>query len=314
MPDRTRRLSADECVHSETLSAYVDGKLEVRERAQVTAHLASCSDCYDLVSEVLRIQKELLAVRPVMGAAPEVSAAPVPLPSGDTVVRGAFGRRKAIWGVAGVLAAAAAVVLVVRLQPTWWTGGVDPKLADLVDAVGEERTVEARLTGGFKHGPLRSPMRSGGRLGPTANWSLLAAAGRIREVAEKSSTPESLHAAGVASLLVGEYDEAVKTLEAVAARRAQDARVSSDLSAAYLARSAQLDQPDDLPRALAAAERSAAIDDSLIESWFNRALALERLHLRAQAIDAWTEYQQRDAGSPWRAESERRLAELRSER
>ena len=47
---------------------------------------------------------------------------------------------------------AAALIAVVRVQPTWWQSlwgpAADPMFAKLVDAVGEERYIEARLTGG----------------------------------------------------------------------------------------------------------------------------------------------------------------------
>jgi hypothetical protein len=325
MPDRTGRPSAGECLDPEVLSAYVDGKLDVRERAAVEAHLASCADCYEVMSEVLHIQEAIPAARPASStpewgsadAAPDSSSTPpawfaqAPRPSGDIVVRGAFGRRKAVWGVAGgLLAAAAALVLVVRLQPTWWTGGVDPKLADLVEAVGEERTVEARLTGGFKYGPLRSPMRSGGRVGPTDNWSLLAAAGRIREVAEKDPRPENLHALGIAHLVIGEYDEAIVGLERRAADDA-DARLQSDLAAALLARASAMGKAEDLPLALAAADRAIALDESLLEARFNRALALDRLQRRPQAEEAWEDYLRRDPSTAWSAEARGRLNALR---
>lgn len=302
MPDFFGRLSAGECLDPERLSAYVDGKLDARERAEVEAHLASCSDCYEVMNEVLRIQEAI--------AMPDVSAVPVRRPGGVTVVRGAFGRRKAVWRVAGVLlAAAAALVLVVRLQPTWWTG-VDPKLADLVEAVGEERTVEARLTGGFKYGPLRSPVRSGGRAGPTDNWSLLAAAGKIREVAERNPTPESLHALGVAQLQLGEYDDAVAALEKALAQETRDPRILNDLAAAYYARGVAVDRREDLARGLDISEQLRASHPTLAEGAFAHALILQRMGQLDRARQAWRDYLSLDPKSPWAAEAAANIAEI----
>ncbi len=35
------------CLDPETLAAFIDGRLEPRERAAVEAHLAECADCYE---------------------------------------------------------------------------------------------------------------------------------------------------------------------------------------------------------------------------------------------------------------------------
>jgi hypothetical protein len=300
MPDRLGRLSTGECLEPEVLSAYIDGTLEVRERAEVEAHLADCSDCYDVLSDVLRIREEASAARPVIDAPP----------SGVTIVRGMFGRRKVLLGVAGGLAAAAALVLMVRLQPTWRTDGVDPKLADLVEAVGEERTVEARLTGGFKYGPLRSPVRSGGRVGPTDNWSLLAAAGRIREEAERNPTSENLYAAGVASLLIGNHDEAVRSLESANSRERGNARFQNDLAVAYLARASALGRAEDLARARDLTEHLRQSQPDFVEGAFTRAIVLDRTAGAESVRSAWHEYLSLDPSSAWAAEARARLAEL----
>ncbi len=308
MPEQTGRLSGGDCLDPGMLSAYVDGTLDVHERAEVEAHLARCPDCYDVMSEVLRIQGGIRAARPLGDAALDVSGAPVHRPSHDMVVRGAFGRRKAVWGVAGtVLAAAAALV---RLQPVWWTGGVDPKLADLVEAVGEERTVEARLSGGFKYGPLRSPARSGGRADPTDNWSLLAAAGRIREVAEKHPTPENLHAAGVASLLIGDLDACIRDLERATKVGTTQSTIVNDLGAAYYSRYNSRGLQEDLPSALEAVDGALALDPELPEALFNRGLLLERMGGGRAAENAWEAYLRVDGRTQWASEARRHLAAL----
>jgi Putative zinc-finger/Tetratricopeptide repeat len=309
MPERTRRSSAGECLDSELLSAYIDRTLEARDRARVEAHLASCADCYDVMSEVLRIQETFSAARPEGDAARDASTVAVPPPDPDNVMRGAFGRRQAVWAASGLLVAAAAVVLVVRTAPTWWTG-VDPELADLVHAVGEERTVEARLTGGFQYGPLRSPVRSVGRSGPTDNWSLLAAAGRIREDVEKSPTPENLHASGVASLLIGEVDAGVQELERASELDAGRSSVVNDLAAAYFARYVARGDSEALPRALASIERVLARDPRMPEALFNRALVLQAMGRTEAAAAAWDAYLRVDDRSQWADEARKRFALL----
>jgi CHAT domain-containing protein len=69
-------------------------------------------------------------------------------------------------------------------------------------------------------------------------------------------------------------------------------------------------RPDDLPRALAAADRARHLDPSLKEAWFNRAATFSMLSLRTEARSAWVEYLKRDGVSPWAAEAKSRLDEL----
>ena len=242
------------------------------------------------------------------GGAPSESDSP-------KVLRPAFGRRR-VWSVAGaVLAAAAALLLVVRVQPEWWQriagdDGSDPRLEKLVAAVGTDRIVEGRLTGGFQYGPLRSTTRSGAE---AENLSLLAAAAELETASAASPSTDNLHAYGVAQVLLGRYDEGVRTLEQAAADQPTNGRLQSDLSAAYLARSGTPLGTDDSERALAAAARALQADATLAEARFNRALALERLGLREQAIAAWREATERDR-SAWRDEADRRLKSLESAR
>src|SRR5205814_463921 len=61
----------------------------------------------------------------------------------------------------------------------------------------------------------------------------------------------------------------------------------------------------DLPRALAAAERAVALPSAPVEAWFNRALALEKMHLRGEAAKAWRAYLQRDSSSRWADDARR---------
>ncbi len=88
------------------------------------------------------------------------------------------------------------VVLAVRLGMS--SGETEAAVAKLVAAVGNQRTIEGRLSGGFEHGPLLSATRSGPA---EENLTLLAAAGELQRVAESSPSAEALHAFGVAQLL-----------------------------------------------------------------------------------------------------------------
>ena len=164
MPDLPPLGSAT-CLDPEVLAAYADRALAPQERAQVEAHLAICQTATVLLADVMRTIDAMDDA--VTATAADSSAATVP--AAAPVLRPAFGRRW-VWRTGGAaLAAAAALVLVVQLQPEWWwklTGGVDPRFAMLIDAIGTERTVEGRLSGGFPTGS--SPrQRAGPRRQPT---------------------------------------------------------------------------------------------------------------------------------------------------
>lgn len=133
-------------------------------------------------------------------------------------------------------------------------------LAELVRAVGPHRPVEARLTGGFEFGPVKPVMR---RPSPGASeefWDVLAAAAKIREIADQNPTARAVGELGVAHLVIGETDEAVAKLEDAVKREPNDARLLSDLSAAHLGRARLQGRTEDLARGLEAARRARRLE------------------------------------------------------
>src|SRR5688572_23273324 len=284
---------ANGCPEPEVLAAYVDRGLSLSERARVDVHLASCPQCIALVVGVARTVEELSALRPDVA----VTAEATPLMT----------RRS----LAGVLAAAAAVIAVVAapaLVRPWFER--DSGLVSLAGSVGEQRSVLGRLTGGFPHAPL-GVSSAGGQDGRAAETDrVLLTAGRIRESLDESATPSRLHATGIGHLLSRRYDAAARLLLAASREQPNNAQYLSDVAAVQLERARRGMRPDDLPRALAAADRARRLDPSLREAWFNRALAISALSLTDQAKAAWTEYLRRDSSSPWASEARKRLEEL----
>ena len=280
------------CLEPEVVAAYVDHGLSLAERAQVETHLASCRECTALLAGVVRTVADISAFIPDAGAA-EVTP---PRTSRPVLV---------------ALSAAAAVLAVLVVPPfvgPWLER--DAGLVSLVDSVGEQRSVLGRLTGGFPHAPLRVSS-AGGQDGQAAETDrVLLTAGRIRESVGELATPSGLHALGVSQLLAGRHDDAVQSLLAASREQPANARYLSDVAAVQLERARLGLRPDDLPRALAAADRARRLDPSLNEAWFNRALAMSALALTDQARTAWTEYLQRDSVSPWATEARARLEEL----
>ncbi len=107
-------------------------------------------------------------------------------------------------------------------------------------------------------------------------------------------------------------DAAVERLETLAKPRS-DARLMSDLAGAYYVRAQRKDQPSDFVRSLEAADRAVELAPAMLESRFNRALALEALGFDADAIESWSALRH-DAGSQWAKEAEEHLQRLLSKR
>jgi hypothetical protein len=229
-----------------------------------------------------------------------------------------FRTRSWVTGVGATLAAAAALVLIVRIAaPAWlplWMGG-EPSLEGLVAALEHQRVrpVEGRLMGGggFPYKPAPSPTRGGtDRL--RRGWSpdVTLATANIERIAEGSTSARARAALGVALIVDGELDAAVTALEQAAKDLPDDASVHANLSAAYLARARWWNHPGDWPKALDAAERAIALDASALEPHFNRAIALEGLEQTERAAQAWSDYATRDRHSAWTKEAEERRKAL----
>lgn len=281
------------CPEPEVLAAYVDRGLSLAERARVERHLASCPQCLALVAGVVRTVADVPESTPHAEPAVEIASR-------------AATRRTLV----GVLAAAAAVVAVLvtpSLVGPWLER--DTGLVNL-DGVSEQRSVLGRLTGGFPHAPLGVPS-AGGQDGRAAETDrILLTAAKIRESFGERETPSRLHDLGRSQLLAGQLDAAADALLAASREQPANARYLNDVATAQLERARLGLRPDDLPRALAAADRARRLDPSLTEAWFNRALALTALSLTADAKSAWADYLERDASSPWADEARTRLADL----
>jgi len=281
------------CPDPEVLAAYIDRGLSLAERSRVDHHLASCPQCIALVAGVVRTVAEVSEFTPHAEPAVEMASRAVT-------------RRTLV----GVLAAAAAVIAVLftpsftRMWPDRDTGLVN------LGGVSEQRSVLGRLTGGFPHAPLGVPS-AGGQDGRVAGTDrILLTSAKIRESFGERDTPSRLHELGLSQLLAGQYDEAAHALLAASREQPGNARFLNDVAAVQLERARLGLRPDDLPRALASADRARRLEPSLTEAWFNRALAATALSLDDQARLAWTEYLARDTSSPWAAEARERLAEL----
>jgi hypothetical protein len=272
---------------AERLAEYADGLLDGEPRAEVEQHLADCADCREAVVATT----EFLHSTTIATADPSGKVIP-------------FLSRRRIIAIAAGLAAAAALVLGVRVARPDWFGprGDRPELQELVAALAHEptRLAEGRLSGGFKYAPPPAPTRGAGDR--NVGTGVRMAAAKLEQQAHERSTPRALDALGVADLALGDIDGAIRSLESATAQEPSDAQYQNDLAVAYLARARRRGASSDWTSARAAAERAAASNPALVEAWFNRALAIEGVESGEAAKQAWKDYFDRDSSSDWARE------------
>jgi CHAT domain-containing protein len=151
------------------------------------------------------------------------------------------------------------------------------------------RVVAGRLSGRWAYRSVAAGTRS-------ANSA--ATASKVRARAVLAAPDSSAHERGLAHLLLGEAEDAVRELAAGGDR----ADVLNDLAVAYLEREMVRDDPRDLLAAIECAERAWRADRSPEIAW-NRALALERAGFREHSRVAWSEAIALEPGSGWSDEA-----------
>jgi tetratricopeptide (TPR) repeat protein len=294
--DKMMNRRADQCPDAETIAVYLDRGLPTRGRADFATHLAGCETCYFMFTEAAQLRK--------------VAAAVTPASQPDDRLR--FLERlppsRAAWkAMAAAVGMAACAMLAIEGGVVSWPVSDPAGVNGLVAAVGNERPVEARLSGGFAYGPLRGATRSGDATLAATSPDVRIAAAHIEKQAIERRTMQTLSALGTAYLVQGDIARAITALEQAADQRNPDARILNDLAAAYLARGARDNHLPDFAKALTLVERATAANPRLAEGWFNRAYALERLASPNEARQAWEDYLKVDPDSEWAAEARRHV-------
>lgn len=218
------------------------------------------------------------------------------------------------------LSAAAAALIVAGLGYAVWRGffahrDVDRGLAALRAAYGEQRPVEARLSG-FDYAPSLRGEERVDSLRRDLAASLLTGA-----VVERPDA-YACHALGQYYIAMRQYDRAIQQLKTSLDLDPQSAKAHNDLGVALFERGKQAKSGDeagtalqDFGESLAHLRRAVEIDGSLLEARFNLALVLEEgMALWQPAEDAWRSYIERDAGSRWGAEARGHLRALEERR
>ena len=172
------------------------------------------------------------------------------------------------------------------------------ELRRLATAVGPHRVTRARLTGGFAYAPCDTAVPNDSlvvglvcRTAPPREWAqypqLSKLAGAMRAAGASSETDASRgHAAGSWNVVWGNLDQAIDELRVAARVEPSNANIQSDLAAALLPRAGHFQDPRSILEAYTSADRAVALDSTLPEARFTRALALEWLQLRRDALAA----------------------------
>ncbi|HZF11257.1 MAG TPA: CHAT domain-containing protein [Thermoanaerobaculia bacterium] len=183
-----------------------------------------------------------------------------------------------------------------------WIGKT--RRAEIIQAVGACRLIQARLSGEFLFAPWKSGIRC-----DVDRQALRRVEQELHKALERQPVPAVLADAGLLQLIGGKYDAAIDLLERANAEAPEDGRLASDRAAAYLARAQRAAEPYDFFLALEAAERAVALAPSE-EALFNLALAREQLFLSQGAQSAWKDYLRHEETVEWRSEASSHLGAL----
>jgi CHAT domain-containing protein len=198
-------------------------------------------------------------------------------------------------------------------------------LQSIAAAAPAERPFEGRLSD-FPFRPLAAQMRGGSSeasevvdIGPS--HALIA---RAIGDAKRKRTVYNLHAAGVAYLIIGKPEAALKAVADAlmkatgeedlpkAIRASSDIALLNDLSVAAVAmiRTGQSQEPAAI--ALEVTQRLWTSQRTAETAW-NRALALEKTGMKEEALRAWKDYQRLDRVSSWSSEAAAHVRRLETE-
>lgn len=162
---------------------------------------------------------------------------------------------------------------------------------------------------GFRHAPVATT--AAGELLPGGDLLALAAiTGALEDAIAREPGNQANWAQARVALAWGRAAEASDLLETLSRRLPESASVLSDLSAAFLERARQGGGAHESVRGLDAAARALELDPACEPAHFNVALALEQLHLRTVAREAWKTFGKGCGSLGWCDEAKARLEDL----
>lgn len=218
------------------------------------------------------------------------------------------------WPAPAYIGVAAALAFIVVGALLWRSysrnSDIERGLLALNDAYRQQRPSETRITG-FNYAPPPTTR------GAADQFDYLArdrAQRYLQDAAHTDGSPKALHALGQLYLAERQYDKAIDQFESALKNLPDDARLHSDIGVALMERANHAASGNtegakylDFARALEHFNRALAIEASLPDALFNRALLHESMALPRQAADDWQNYLKLDPNSPWADEARRKL-------
>ncbi len=172
--------------------------------------------------------------------------------------------------------------------------------AALVKATSEYRSVEARLSGGFRAGKLISDPADSREMDQI---ELQRARNYILEMPFEKQGPYAHLAVGKLKLIEGNIKEAKSEIETATEAMPKSAEACNDLGVIFL-------ESGNLEDALERFEQALAIKPQMAEARFNRALCYEKLQLRDMAEKEYSSIEATELDQGWKAEIHQRLEDL----
>jgi CHAT domain-containing protein len=220
--------------------------------------------------------------------------------------------RRRLYAYAGL---AAALIVIVTGALLWRSysrrSDIERGLLALNEAYRQQRPGEARITG-LDYAP---PPTTRGVASDKLNYTARDRAERLlQDAAHAQTSPAALHALGRLYLAERQYDKAIDQFERALASAPNDARLHSDLGAALMERGNSSPSVEtkgtalaNFARALQHLNQALALDPSLLDALFNRALLHQSMKVPKQAAADWRHYLELDSGSPWADEARQNL-------
>ncbi len=198
---------------------------------------------------------------------------------------------------------------------------------ELAEALAHERLVLPRLALFEQWAPCEKPVPGANGISvarctaelalrriTSSSWLKLRDIGvQIERDARDRPDGTRLHALGVWLLVragdnLQKLDAAAQQMEQATRLQPTDAGLQGDLGACYYVRAMRTQRPEDLVRSLAASDEALRLDREFEPALFNRALALQALFQRQEAIRAWRAFLAATADRAWAREAGAELA------
>ncbi len=280
-----------QCLTEETLTEYLEGKLDPAIKAASEVHLVACDDCRLSLGFYMRLLDE--EVRPEEVTAIQLVTAEWEKKSKDRLARQTGTWRRWLLGFSAVAAVLVLSIVSIRLVSDRATEADSP--SEVVQLLlSQQRPFELQMS----NQPHRPIVRTRGTADPGVSYGLLG--GELTRLSADS------HQMGRFYLLQKDFKRAIDYLELAEKEVGARAEIHNDLGVAYLEGGGE----SRLQKAAQEFRHALESDPSFAAAVFNLAVFYERTGAISEAESQWNRYLQLDSNSAWSVEARTRLQNL----